>query len=474
MTVLASTLGIGNPAAAQRISDNAVFYHSFRSPWNNELNPALFPGQSGWYFTTSKASVAMELPVSYNDLGLRYDPVEDVTILDVNHLIDHLYENGFHLNNTNDANLLGFGFSVKERFQMSFSAGLRTMVNTSIPLGLLKMLTHGNLNNEGHLDFGGSEIVSTQAYAYASASAALKLPIVPLTIGGRFKLLDGIAAVSLDNLMVDLVTAEDVSMMQLRTNYLVHTAGLIQGVDMDFSSLRFNDVLEQLKSFANLGYTFDLGAKFSLGPLDLSMSIVDLGPGIKWRNSPQLWKPKEQEITITFDGVDLSALMSGGTINTDFFEQWGDSLMNLIDYTTEACEYWYSIPTNMYAGASISAGKLLRAGYLFQGQWANGWINRNHGGENHFCCNNTLSAHLNLGNWLELSVANSFTYDGNHLTWLNPGAALTLSLGRTTQFFAALDYASSMYLTEVRSAHVTAGVNIVHFRKEKKKEKNYR
>lgn len=470
LLTLALIMGIMLPVQAQRITDNAVFYHSFRSPWSNELNPALFPKQSGWYLTTAKTSVAIELPLSYNELGLRYDPAEDVTILDVNNLLNNLYSNGCNINNINDVNVLGFGFNAKDRFQMSFSSGVRTMVNTSIPLGLLKILTHGNLNDEGHLDFGGDEIVSIQAYAYASASAALKLPILPLTIGARFKLLDGLTAVSLDNLTVDLTTPEDVSMMQLRTNYIIHTAGLVKGVDMDFSKLNVQDLLDELKSFANLGYTFDLGAKFSLGPLDLSMSIVDLGPGIKWCNSPKKWVPKEQNITVTFDGLDLSTLIDNGTINTDFLSIWEDSLTSLIDYTSEECAYWYSIPTNLYLGASASLGKILRAGYLFQGQWTNGWINRNHGGNNHFCCNNTLSGHLNLFNWLELSVANSFTYDGNHLTWLNPGAALTLSLGGTSQLFAALEYASNMYLTDVKAVHVMFGLNMVGVRRDKKKQ----
>ena len=133
----------------------------------------------------------------------------------------------------------------------------------------------------------------------------------------------------------------------------------------------------------------------------------------------------------------------------------------MIDYTTEENDYWYSVPTRMYLGASASLGKLLRAGYLFQGQWYNGWFNNHHSGSNHFACNNTFSAHFNLFNWMELSAANSFTYDGSHFTWLNPGCAVTLSPGRKMQLFVALEYLSDMRLTKAKAAHVMFGINMV-------------
>ena len=72
---------------------------------------------------------------------------------------------------------------------------------------------------------------------------------------------------------------------------------------------------------------------------------------------------------------------------------------------------------------------------------------------------------LNIFNWLELAAANSFTYDGNHFAFLNPGASVTVGLGGRFQLFASVEYLSSLYLTELKSAHVVFGINMVGLKK---------
>ena len=47
--VLLTGLAWNTPMQAQQITDNAVFYHSIRSPWSNYLNPALFPSEDNSY-----------------------------------------------------------------------------------------------------------------------------------------------------------------------------------------------------------------------------------------------------------------------------------------------------------------------------------------------------------------------------------------------------------------------------------------
>ena len=105
-TVLLMGMAMDN-TQAQQITDNAVFYHSIRSPWSNSLNPALFPNESGWYATTAKTSVQLALPMSYEDFGLRYDPERDVTVLNVNHVLNQLKLYGCHFDHNSDVNLLG-------------------------------------------------------------------------------------------------------------------------------------------------------------------------------------------------------------------------------------------------------------------------------------------------------------------------------------------------------------------------------
>ena len=458
--VLLTGLAWNTPMQAQQITDNAVFYHSIRSPWSNFLNPALFPNESGWYVTTAKTSVQLALPMSYEDFGLRYDPTRDVTVLDVNHVLDQLRLNGCHIDHNTDVNLLGMGFTIGDKLHLTASAGVKYLTSFTVPLGFIDLLAEGNMNDK-HIDFGAADLFNGQMYGYVSLGAAFKLPLFPLTIGARVNVLDGLMAASVDNLKLDLTTAEDISSVQVSSDYLMHMAGIAKVTRDDEGNFELN--WDNLKSFLpqNLGYTFDIGAKLKVNIFDLSMSIVDLGPGVHWKQNPITIVPKNQDVTITFDGIDLSTLLTNGTIDTSFLGRFKDSALAMIDYVTEENDYWYSVPTRMYIGASVSLGKIVRAGYLFQGQWYNGWFNNHHSGDNHFACNNTLSAHLNVFNWMEISATNSFVYNGEKVTWLNPGCAITVSPGRRLQVFAALEYLSSMRLTQVKAAHVMFGINMV-------------
>ena len=459
---LVMLIGLTNTTTqAQQITDNAVFYHSIRSPWSNMLNPALFPSESGWYVTTAKTSVQLALPMSYEDFHLQYDPKRGVTVLNVNTLLDQLRLNGCHFDHNSDVNLLGMGFTINDAFHVTASAGVKYLTSFTVPLGFIDLLTEGNINESHHIDFGASDIFNGQMYAYASVGAAFKLPFFPLTIGARVNVLDGLMAVSVDNLSIDLATSEDISSLRLTSDYLIHTAGIAKLSRDEINGFSFE--LENLKKFfpQNFGFSLDLGAKMKVNIFDISLSIVDLGPGVHWVQNPLTIVPKQQDVTITFDGIDLSSLINYGVVDTSFISRFKDSALAMIDYTTEENDYWYSVPTRMYLGASASLGKLLRAGYLFQGQWYNGWFNNHHSGSNHFACNNTLSAHLNVFNWMEISATNSFVYNGDKVTWLNPGCAITVSPGRRLQVFAALEYLSSMRLTEVKAAHVMFGINMV-------------
>ncbi len=449
------------PAQAQRITDNAVFYHSIRSPWSNTFNPALFPKNSGWYVTTAKTSLQFALPFSYQDLNIQYDPARDVSVLNVNDLLTYFRDNGCNLYNNNDINLLGFGFTVKDNLHFSASAGVKTLTSFTIPLGILDFITQGNINETNTVQFGAQDIFSLQAYAYASLSAAFKLPVIPLTIGGRLNILDGISAITVDDITIDLTTSDDVSVMRVSSDYLMHMAGITQLSKDENEEFAFS--LDKVVPM-NIGYTFDLGAKYELGIFDFSLSIVDLGPGIKWKQNPVAIVPKNKDVTISFDGIDFSSAISQGTVDTSFIGRLKDSLMAMIDYTQEESSYWYSVPTRMYAGVSASLGELVRVGYLFQGQWYNGWFNNHRSGSNHFACNNTLSGHLNLFNWMELSLVNSFTYDGNKFTPLNPGMAITLSPGKRAQFYAAIEYLTSMNPEKMKAFHFMLGLNLVGLR----------
>lgn len=436
-------------AVAQKLSQNDLFYHSIHSPYSNSLNPALFPMDKHFYISLPRVSASLSLPMSYNDLGLQYDPNRDVTVINVNHILDQIKENGFMLGVEGEVTALGFGFKISD-FSFSFSSGARTLASANIPTGLLTFITEGNAGGNQHIDFGAKQIANVVGYGYAALGASFKIPTLPITVGARANILDGVQIATIDNLSIDLATAQDMSSLTLSSDFMAHSAGLVN-VNVTDSSFSFNP---QLKFPRNLGFTFDLGIKATLGIVDLSLSVLDLGPGIKWKESPITIVPKHQETTISFDGVDLTAILDGGSINSDMVDAYGDSIRNMIAYIVDDQPFRYSLPTRTYLGASVTLSNYFRAGYLFMGQWNKGMLSET------FRCNNSLSIHANLLNWLEISAANSFSYDSKSFSWFNPGASLTILSGPVQTYISA-DYISSIYVASLKSMHLYFGINIV-------------
>jgi hypothetical protein len=321
-------------------------------------------------------------------------------------------------------------------------------------LELTRIVTEGNLNQNRHLDLGTTMLAHYMAYGHVSAGVAYEFTGLPLTLGARVNLLDGLAMASVDKLAVDITTASDTSSLNLSLDYLVHSAGLA------FLTINENNKLAFKHKLAfpnNFGVTFDLGMKFKLENFEISASFIDWGPGITWNDSCITLKPKSSDNTIHFEGIEIGRLS-----DSTYFRQWADSLINMIDYKAERRPFSYTPPTRMFVGLSYSLFNMLKVGYLFHGEWESGWFN--HFGEGNFRCNNSLSLNFNLFNWLELTAANSLSYDGKTWSFFNPGMSISVNPGARTQLYVAVDYVSSLMLSEMRAAHIYFGINVYGLR----------
>lgn len=455
----------GMTASAQSLNENALLYHSLRSPISTQLNPALFPNNSRWYVTLPHFEAGFGLPMSYKDLGLEYDAARDVTVLDLNHLLDVLEQNGNNISISSNIELLGFGFKVADKLHFFASTGLRVSSNINVPFNDLKLLTEGNSGENHSLVIGDARVFDAQTYLHVSGGAAYDFSVIPLTVGARANLLIGAEIVSAENMTINLTTAADNSSLTATSDYLMRMAGLAYLKERTDDSQNPFDFDYTLGMPGNLGFTFDLGAKYSFKGFDFSFSLLDVGPGIHWKDNPMILTPKNKDASITFDGLELSSVISGGELDTSFISNLKDSLFNMIDYESEAGDFWYGVPTRIYLGASYTLFDLIRVGYLFHGEWSKGVFY----GNNNFRCNNTLSAHLSLFDWFELSLANSLTFDGGKSSFFNPGISASLNLGKVFQLYAGVDYVSSLYATDIKSARVFFGASLVGFAPKKLK-----
>jgi len=447
--VLALAAG-GTATRAQSMSDNGIFYHSFTSPWSSSLNPALFPESAKWYVALARTGADISLPFSLHDMNLQYDPQRGAAVFNATDFLRLLAERKCRFGMNADVNLVGIGFSIGPGLHFTFDAGARVAGCASIPLEVTRVLTEGNLNGNRHLSLGTTMPARVMAYAYASAGVSFSMPEAPVAVGVRFNLLDGYGMASIDRLTLDVSTAADTSSLTILMDYLAHYAG-----PHPISEDCYQKENEFLPRFMpeSFGYTFDLGVKFKLQGIDISASLLDIGPGITWSNNSSVITPPEGNVPIQFDGIDVHRINEPG-----YFDGWKDTLLHRLEYQCTGETFRYTPPTRVYIGASYSLLRMLRVGYLFHGEWESGWFNSF--GEGDFRMNNSLSLHFSLLDWLELTAANSFAYNGQTWDFFNPGMAVSLNPFRRLQVYAAIDYVSSFDLTKMRAAHVYFGINI--------------
>ena len=78
-----------------------------------------------------------------------------------------------------------------------------------------------------------------------------------------------------------------------------------------------------------------------------------------------------------------------------------------------------------------------------------------------FRFNTTLSAGVNVFNWLEFIIGSSVVFDGGKADFFNPGAGVVISLGTALQTYLMADYVSSIYALDSKAFNLKFGFNLV-------------
>lgn len=474
---------LGAPAKAQYDETNNLFYHAIRTPQTNLLNPALFPGRNSFYLALPGMDLQFGSPLAINDL-LRYDPATERTTIYVDSLLQKLSQDN-KLRLGFDLQVLGFGLKIKRLF-LDANVRLRTSLSVGLPISLFNELVEGNIDNNGEtrqMNFLNGDLLNTQSYLETSVGAGWNFEQWNLTAGVHAKMLSGIWNMQTDRTSISLKTAPDKEEMTASIYYEMQGSAIVpydtaKGLIMD-SLTDVNNILHSL--LGNNGFALDLGLKYELGPLTLSFSVLDLSPGIHWRKNPFSLSPvTDTALVLHIKGADVNTFIDNGDFTTEnFVDELKDRLDSLkLTYRTgDNLDYWYSLPTKINVGASLSLSTMLRVGLLFHGQFDRGLISKSNPVEgytaaytNTFRWNTTLSASVNLFNWIELIAGTSIVYDGKHMDLFNPGAGISIAIGTFFQTYLIGDYTSNIRLVEAKAFNAKFGVNLLIGRGGKKKK----
>ena len=461
---------------------NNLFYHTQRTPQSNLLNPALFPTNNTFYLTLPSITTQFGVPLSVKDM-VYYDAAQDVNVIDVDQILRNLSgDNPFRLGL--DVGILGFGFKAGHLF-FDFNTQLKTTFTLGLTGEIINALTQGNMDENGNaikeVTLLSGDVFNTQAYLETSIGAGYNIEPINLTIGVHAKLLSGIFNIQTDNTRVYIETDENYEKV---TAHVYYEAMESAAVPMDTANGGLSSIGSNMRSHigeailnmvdpfgGNTGLSFDIGARYDLGPFSFSASINDLSAGIHWQNNVNSVVPAGGEGIIEFQGVELSNMLSNGNLNTDSLSYMLNEQIKgmLPEFRFNSQDYWYSIPTKINVAANYNFAKLLRVGVLLHGQFDRGLLSKKNrtaldlsdGVMQTFRFNTTISGGLNLFNWAEFIAATSIVFDGGKADFFNPGFGLILTPGTFFQTYIMADYVSSIYLTEVKAINVRAGLNLL-------------
>lgn len=456
----------GSTAMAQFNETNNLFYNTFRTPQTNLLNPALFPNASFYLTLPGLNNLQFGSPLAIRDL-IHYDPTRGYSVIDINHILD-VMEDDDHFRFGLGINLLGFGFKVNN---LTFNFNTRVVgdFGVGLPVSVLDKLLDGNIddNNQAisEVRFLDGSLLDAQVYTETSVGVAYKIAPINTTFGFHLKVLGGLSAFQLDSVRFVLHSDAEYDNLSADAYYNLRLSLPGQG---DLNALNVSDIIHSVSPFGpNSGIAFDLGVRYDLGPFAFSLAINDLTAGIHWTNNIQNMVPKDGHSTLNFSGVNLDSIVNGSDGLTTELENFINGLQ---PDTVPGKDFWTNIPTKVNLGATYTFANLLRAGILFHGQFDRGIISKSNPMQldiskeeaaQTFRFNTTLSAGVNVFNWLEFIIGSSVVFDGGKADFFNPGAGVVISLGTALQTYLMADYVSSIYALDSKAFNLKFGFNLV-------------
>ncbi len=368
--------------------------------------------------------------------------------------------------------LFGLAFTVKDNLRFSLDITERAEADLVFPGDLFRLGLGGNDDFIGKtIDFSSFR---SDLLVYQEIGLGISGNITDrLRIGGRLKLLSGVASAYLNTNHSTLTVNEDFThtvdadiMVNISAPVFFTTEddGTIHGAEFD--EARFEDTrnaISYMKELANPGAGIDLGAEYRFSEkLAVSAAVNDLG-FIKWkRDLSQL----AINSTFQFNGLTMQDVYDE-SLDFDELINWTiDSLQNVLELKDSPQEYTTILPAKVVAALSYTPVRFFTLGLLSQ--------TRFEGPQAHQSL--TLSGNLHFGNIFSTTLA--YTAANRRNDNLGFGMALR---GGPFQFFVMVDNVPLKYSSfesgeqtlrlpdNLNTVHARLGLNVLFGNRERDK-----
>jgi hypothetical protein len=349
-------------------SQNNMVVYFMKMPQNHLLNPAIKPSTLFYLGLPAVSGVSASVGNNFlalNDIlvtGTKSD--QTFTFQDPDFNLGQLTEK-LRKNNTITAEgllqLFSLGIPVGKNYTIFMDVNDRLAAKAVSPEQLM------DLYISGPADFVNktiniSDVRITGQYFREYGLGFSGNVIKNLRIGGKFKLLSGMAAVSLDNQELSLTVNSDLS-QTLTTNASLSLSGqetlnrIFEGSG-SFSSF-LSDYL--LNPVINSGMALDLGAVYNLGKMfTLSASVTDLGY-IDWTSE---LKSYSSSGTISLPGITMDDVVDQTFSIEDMIGALADTLKGNFIADNSPAPFRTNLPATILAGGSIDLAPFFSLGIL--------------------------------------------------------------------------------------------------------------
>lgn len=342
-----------------------------------------------------------------------------------------------YMNAGGSVDLLAIGFKAgKNRFSLNITEKFQSRLYYND--GLFRTFVYGN-SPEETINLNG---YSLDALHYRELGLGYNRKILAdekLVVGGRLKVLSGMANVHTQQSEISISTGNEAEMYALTANadISVQTAGL---------GLLEEGEVSYFINTNNLGFGADLGATYQLDTkLSFAASLVNLG-FINWKHDVQNY---HSQGTFTFRGVDDDDVLTTGEFDVDL-AQLTDSIANIFEFEENDQSYRTGLPAQMYLSSyyqlalRTTASATLYSDFIGKGAFRRGLA---------------LGIRQNVGKWLQASA----TYSMQARSYNNLGFGLALSSGGGgLQLYMVSDnILAAMNVGSAKLTNIRTGFNFV-------------
>ncbi len=388
----------------------------------------------------------------------------DSIVLDLPLFMSKL-QNTTHMRFDTQIELLNVGIKLENMF-LTFALTEKFKYGASLPYDLFELTLNGNmpymLENKPH-DFSGLGVNFTHYREFAVGGSMQAND--DLTVGGRVKILFGLANFNTEIKELSLYTdPEDYSMtwttdMKIHSSlpvyfdYLVYNeSGGLDSVKFDLSEESVDAFLANgdaaavaayLTNLKNIGLGFDLGASYKLNPdIDLFASVTDFG-FISWNTNPQNFVSKGE---YDYRGIQLEVWQNDEDVQ-ESMNKLVDTVFNTFKFDLLETNYVTWLPSSIYVGGKYKFHPLLHFTALYRGEFY----------RKTYMQSFTLGVNSNLTDWLSAhvtwSIANN--YAGNI------GLGLTARAGFFNWYIVTDSFTNALFPQKAKNLNIRMGCNIV-------------